>query len=34
VDLGPGAGPDGGRVVAEGTPEEIRACGSATGKYL
>ena len=25
VELGPGGGPDGGRVIAAGTPEEIAA---------
>jgi excinuclease ABC subunit A len=35
VDLGPGAGRLGGRVVAEGTPEEIMASpDSLTGRYL
>lgn len=35
IDLGPGAGKDGGWVVAEGTPEEIkRSKKSITGKYL
>jgi excinuclease ABC subunit A len=35
VDLGPGAGPDGGRVVAAGTPEEIAASpASVTGRWL
>lgn len=35
VDLGPGAGVHGGRVVAAGTPEEIaRTPGSVTGPYL
>jgi excinuclease ABC subunit A len=35
VDLGPGAGAEGGRVVAEGTPEEIAAHpASLTGMYL
>ncbi|RKX68417.1 excinuclease ABC subunit UvrA, partial [candidate division WOR-3 bacterium] len=35
IDLGPGAGDDGGRVVATGTPEEItRNRRSLTGKYL
>ena len=35
VDLGPGAGPDGGHVVAMGTPEQIAAVEeSVTGKWL
>src|SRR5262245_23211594 len=35
VDFGPGAGKHGGRVVAEGTPEEIKASEkSLTGRYL
>jgi excinuclease ABC subunit A len=35
VDLGPGAGRLGGRVVVEGTPEQIMACPeSLTGQYL
>jgi excinuclease ABC subunit A len=35
VDLGPGAGAEGGRVVAQGTPEEIAAHpDSITGMYL
>jgi len=35
IDLGPGAGKDGGWVVAEGTPEAIkRNKKSLTGKYL
>jgi excinuclease ABC subunit A len=35
VDLGPGAGEHGGRVVAQGTPEEIkRNPASLTGRYL
>ena len=35
IDVGPGAGAGGGRIVAQGTPEEIMACeGSITGQYL
>jgi excinuclease ABC subunit A len=35
VDMGPGAGEHGGRVVAEGTPEEVMAVEeSATGQFL
>ena len=35
IDLGPEGGEDGGRIVAEGTPEEIaRSEGSHTGQHL
>ncbi|TXT46173.1 MAG: excinuclease ABC subunit A [Spirochaetes bacterium] len=35
VDLGPGAGVHGGKVVAQGTPEEVmRSAKSVTGQYL
>ena len=35
VDIGPGAGDQGGYVVAEGTPEEVMKCDkSITGRYL
>ena len=35
IDIGPGAGVNGGRVVAQGTIEDICACpGSVTGQYL
>src|SRR2546426_1071211 len=35
IDMGPGAGEAGGRVVAQGTPESVaRVAGSATGRYL
>ena len=34
VDLGPGSGPNGGSVVASGTPEEVRGSGTATARFL
>src|SRR5690606_9602808 len=35
IDLGPEGGNEGGRIIAEGTPEEIKACRkSYTGMYL
>ncbi|MFJ6632054.1 ATP-binding cassette domain-containing protein [Streptomyces sp. NPDC091376] len=35
LDLGPGGGDEGGRIVAEGTPAEVaRAAGSRTAPYL
>lgn len=35
VDLGPGAGPEGGRIVVAGTPEDVAACpDSHTGRHL
>ena len=34
VDLGPGAGTAGGRVVFEGTVEGLRASGTLTGRHL
>ena len=34
VDFGPGAGRQGGRVVFQGTPKELHASSSLTGKYL
>src|ERR1043166_5466837 len=34
-DLGPEAGAEGGRVVVQGTPEQVAACGAShTGRYL
>jgi excinuclease ABC subunit A len=34
IDLGPGAGEHGGRIVAEGTLSEVLASGSLTARYL
>ncbi|MCF6506091.1 excinuclease ABC subunit UvrA [Blastococcus sp. MG754426] len=34
VDLGPGAGTEGGEVVFEGSVEELRRCGTLTGRHL
>jgi excinuclease ABC subunit A len=35
IDMGPGGGPDGGHILAAGTPEDVaRAPGSATGPWL
>lgn len=34
VELGPGAGEDGGRLVAQGTPEQVAAMSTATGEIL
>ena len=34
VDLGPGAGTDGGRVVYQGTVDGLRASGTLTGRHL
>lgn len=35
IDMGPGGGVEGGRIVCTGTPEDIRACRqSLTGKYI
>jgi excinuclease ABC subunit A len=34
VELGPGAGPDGGRLIAQGTPKEIAAKDTPTGRAL
>lgn len=34
IDLGPGAGTQGGRIVGTGTPEEIAATDSHTGTFL
>jgi len=35
IDMGPGAGVHGGRVIVQGTPDEVAACAeSLTGRYL
>ncbi len=34
IDLGPDAGEDGGRIVFEGTPEELKHANTFTAKYL
>ena len=35
VDIGPEGGDGGGKIIAQGTPEEIAKCSvSYTGKYL
>ncbi|WP_095660251.1 excinuclease ABC subunit UvrA [Corynebacterium glaucum] len=34
IEMGPGAGNDGGQVVAEGTPAQLAECDTATGQVL
>ena len=35
IDMGPGGGEEGGRIVVSGTPEQVRQCAeSVTGRYL
>ncbi len=34
IELGPGAGPDGGRIIAKGPPEELAKLNTPTAPYL
>ena len=34
IDVGPGAGRDGGQIVFEGTPEDLTKSGTTTGEHL
>ena len=34
VELGPGGGPDGGQIIAAGTPESVAAGDTPTAPYL
>ena len=34
IELGPGAGPEGGRIIAKGTPEEVAQLDTPTAPYL
>ncbi len=34
VDIGPGAGEHGGRIVFQGTPKQLSRAGTLTGKYM
>jgi excinuclease ABC subunit A len=34
IELGPGAGPDGGRIIFEGTPDELATADTPTAPYL
>ncbi|WP_286331718.1 excinuclease ABC subunit UvrA [Duncaniella freteri] len=34
IDLGPGGGREGGRIMAEGTPEQVAQCETPTAVYL
>lgn len=34
IDMGPGAGANGGQIVCDGTPEQVRCSNSLTGRYL
>ena len=34
IELGPGGGPEGGKVIAKGTPEEVSKMNTPTAPYL
>lgn len=34
VEMGPGAGAEGGRIIAQGTPAQLSGCNTATGRAL
>ena len=34
IELGPGGGPAGGRIIAEGSPEEVAKMDTPTAPYL
>lgn len=34
IDLGPDAGDEGGQIVFEGTPEELKKANTFTARYL
>ena len=34
IDIGPGAGDEGGRIVAAGTPRDVAAGSSRSARYL
>jgi excinuclease ABC subunit A len=34
IEMGPGGGPDGGMVIARGTPEEIAGGGTPTARFI
>jgi excinuclease ABC subunit A len=34
LEMGPEAGPSGGRLIAEGTPDEVAKAGTVTGRFL
>jgi excinuclease ABC subunit A len=34
IELGPGAGPEGGKIIAKGTPQEVAKLNTPTAPYL